>query len=82
MLYTSWLFQKTVPQVISFNFGSLGFLTEFDSDNIHEALDNYLNDEYKTNNRMRLTCTTFRFQKRHRKFLESEQFEVHSIISH
>lgn len=39
VLFTSWLFQRVVPPVLSFSLGSLGFLTPFDFQNYKENLN-------------------------------------------
>lgn len=39
VLFTSWLFQRIVPPILSFSLGSLGFLTTFDFRNYKEHLD-------------------------------------------
>jgi len=39
VLFTSWLFQRIVPPVLSFSLGSLGFLTPFRFENFREDLD-------------------------------------------
>ena len=44
VLFTSWLFQRVVPPVLSFSLGSLGFLTNFKFDLYREILDKVLDD--------------------------------------
>lgn len=39
VLFTSWLFQRIVPPVLSFSLGSLGFLTPYDYKGYREHLD-------------------------------------------
>lgn len=39
VLFTSWLFQRVVPPVLSFSLGSLGFLTPFDFENYKDDLN-------------------------------------------
>ena len=39
VLFTSWLFQRVVPPILSFSLGSLGFLTPFSFDEYREHLD-------------------------------------------
>jgi len=39
VLFTSWLFQRVVPPVLSFSLGSLGFLTPFDFENYKHNLN-------------------------------------------
>ncbi|KAL9085307.1 MAG: hypothetical protein Q9159_004756 [Coniocarpon cinnabarinum] len=39
VLYTSWLFQRVVPPVLSFSLGSLGFLTPYQYDDYQEVLN-------------------------------------------
>ena len=49
VLFTSWLFQRIVPPVLSFSLGSLGFLTLFDFFQYREVLNHVmggLNDSF------------------------------------
>lgn len=39
VLFTSWLFQRIVPPILSFSLGSLGFLTPFDFAHYRERLN-------------------------------------------
>ena len=39
VLFTSWLFQRVVPPILSFSLGSLGFLTPFEFTDYREHLD-------------------------------------------
>lgn len=76
VLFTSWLFQRVVPPVLSFSLGSLGFLTSFKFEQFREHLDRVMGDAgMRVNLRMRFTCTI------HRRDVmggveEGEQFEV------
>lgn len=48
VLFTSWLFQRIVPPILSFSLGSLGFLTLFDFSNYRDHLNRVmggLNDD-------------------------------------
>ena len=63
---------------MSFNLGSLGFLTTFKYEDMHADLERCLNDGYRANMRMRFTCTVYRSVKRSTEVLESEQFDVFS----
>lgn len=81
VLFTSWLFQRIVPPVLSFSLGSLGFLTNFEFSNYKETLSNIMGDAgMRVNLRMRFTCTVFRADRRRECQLgaveEGEQFEV------
>ncbi|KAJ2112544.1 hypothetical protein IW146_004535 [Coemansia sp. RSA 922] len=60
VLYTSWLFQKTVPPIIPFHLGSLGFLTVFDHRHARRVLDSAIRAGVRINLRMRFTCTVYR----------------------
>ncbi|KAK6350141.1 hypothetical protein TWF696_006386 [Orbilia brochopaga] len=60
VLYTSWLFQKIVPPVISFSLGSLGFLTKFDFGNFRSILRDAYNVGITISLRMRFECTVMR----------------------
>ncbi|SPN97173.1 probable UTR1 protein, associated with ferric reductase activity [Cephalotrichum gorgonifer] len=76
VLFTSWLFQRVVPPVLSFSLGSLGFLTSFEYERYREHLDRIMGPEgMKVNLRMRFTCTVYRngFGQDSE---EGEQFEV------
>ncbi|KAL1592847.1 NAD(+) kinase [Paraconiothyrium brasiliense] len=81
VLFTSWLFQRIVPPILSFSLGSLGFLTNFEFDQYKEALSKILGDAgMRVNLRMRFTCTVYRYQKNAApgapQHIEAEQFEV------
>jgi NAD+ kinase len=61
VLYTSWLFQKRVPPVIPFYFGSLGFLTVFSFDSHKTVLEKILDGEPQHMNlRMRLQASIYK----------------------
>ncbi|KAJ2716302.1 hypothetical protein H4R19_000724 [Coemansia spiralis] len=60
VLYTSWLFQTTVPPIIPFHLGSLGFLTVFDHRHARRVLDSAIHAGMRINLRMRFTCTVYR----------------------
>lgn len=74
VLFTSWLFQRIVPPILSFSLGSLGFLTNFPFEMYKEHLDKVLTEGMRINLRMRFTCTVHRNSKGQGK--EAEQFEV------
>ena len=61
VLYTSWLFQRIVPPILSFSLGSLGFLTNFEFAAYKTHLDRVMGEQgMRVNLRMRFTCTIFR----------------------
>ncbi|KAI4122361.1 MAG: hypothetical protein LQ347_006527 [Umbilicaria vellea] len=61
VLYTSWLFQRIVPPILSFSLGSLGFLTNFDFLSYKSHLDRVMGEQgMRVNLRMRFTCTVYR----------------------
>ncbi|ORX74060.1 ATP-NAD kinase [Linderina pennispora] len=60
VLYTSWLFQRTVPPIIPFHLGSLGFLTVFDHHHARRVLASAIHAGVRINLRMRFTCTVYR----------------------
>ena len=61
VLYTSWLFQRIVPPILSFSLGSLGFLTNFRIEDYKNRLDGMMGDEgMRVSLRMRFTCTVYR----------------------
>ena len=40
LLYASMLFQQSVPPIMAFHLGSLGFLTPFEFDNFQQSVTN------------------------------------------
>jgi NAD+ kinase len=77
VLFTSWLFQRIVPPILSFSLGSLGFLTNFEFDNFKEHLNKIMGDDgMRVNLRMRFTCTVYRAGVSGQDMEEGEQFEV------
>jgi len=83
VLYTSWLFQRIVPPILSFSLGSLGFLTTFEFNSYKDSLNAVMGDEgMLVNLRMRFTCTVYRAgpidatNTSGRTVTEAEQFEV------
>ncbi|KDR75388.1 hypothetical protein GALMADRAFT_249434 [Galerina marginata CBS 339.88] len=60
VLFTSWLFQRIVPPVLSFALGSLGFLTNFDFADHRAVMDSAIDNGIRVNLRMRFTCTVYR----------------------
>ncbi|PPQ99734.1 hypothetical protein CVT24_009717 [Panaeolus cyanescens] len=60
VLFTSWLFQRIVPPVLSFALGSLGFLTNFDFADHQAVMDSAIDNGIRVNLRMRFTCTVYR----------------------
>ncbi|KAL2757152.1 hypothetical protein ACRALDRAFT_1062749 [Sodiomyces alcalophilus JCM 7366] len=77
VLFTSWLFQRIVPPVLSFSLGSLGFLTGFEFEKYKEHLYRIMGDDgMRVNLRMRFTCTVYRHGVLGQKAAEGEKFEV------
>ncbi|KAI1649781.1 ATP-NAD kinase [Daldinia loculata] len=77
VLFTSWLFQRVVPPVLSFSLGSLGFLTSFEFEKYKQHLNKVMGDDgMRVNLRMRFTCTVFRNGTSGPEMEEGEQFEV------
>lgn len=77
VLFTSWLFQRIVPPVLSFSLGSLGFLTSFEFERYKDHLNRVMGDEgMRVNLRMRFTCTVYRDGPMGHEMEEGEQFEV------
>jgi NAD+ kinase len=77
VLFTSWLFQRVVPPILSFSLGSLGFLTNFEFDQYKNHLNKVMGEEgMRVNLRMRFTCTVYRDGVVGQDVEEGEQFEV------
>ncbi|KAI9717647.1 MAG: hypothetical protein M1812_004592 [Candelaria pacifica] len=76
VLFTSWLFQRIVPPILSFSLGSLGFLTNFQFNDYKEHLNRIMGEAgMRVNLRMRFTCTVYR-NGSNNEMREAEQFEV------
>ncbi|KAK4129306.1 ATP-NAD kinase [Parathielavia appendiculata] len=77
VLFTSWLFQRIVPPVLSFSLGSLGFLTSFEFERYKDHLNRVMGEDgMRVNLRMRFTCTVYRDGPMGHEMEEGEQFEV------
>ncbi|KAF9887698.1 NAD(+) kinase [Aspergillus nanangensis] len=81
VLFTSWLFQRVVPPILSFSLGSLGFLTNFQFDDYKSHLNAVMGEVgMRVNLRMRFTCTVYRKDRSKGADAgaveEGEQFEV------
>lgn len=80
VLFTSWLFQRIVPPILSFSLGSLGFLTNFEFAQYKHHLDRVMGEQgMRVNLRMRFTCTVYRANRSaggNGEMEEGEQFEV------
>ena len=78
VLFTSWLFQRIVPPILSFSLGSLGFLTSFQFEQYKEHLNRVMGDSgMRVSLRMRFTCTVYRRAgPNSNETVEGEQFEV------
>lgn len=64
LLYASLLFQQSVPPVMAFHLGSLGFLTPFQFDNFQEQVTNVLEGHAALTLRSRLRCVIYRKTER------------------
>ncbi|OJJ51018.1 hypothetical protein ASPZODRAFT_11866 [Penicilliopsis zonata CBS 506.65] len=64
VLYTSWLFQRIVPPVLSFSLGSLGFLTKFDFNGYQDTLTSAFREGVVVSLRLRFECTVMRTKPR------------------
>ena len=60
ILHVSTLFKQAVPPVISFNLGSLGFLTPFQYDHFRTEVEDVMKGNCNLSLRMRLTCRIVR----------------------
>ncbi|XP_036333728.1 NAD kinase isoform X1 [Rhagoletis pomonella] len=72
LLYASLLFQQSVPPVMAFHLGSLGFLTPFQFDNFQEQVTNVLEGHAALTLRSRLRCVIYRKSDRRK---ESESLQ-------
>ncbi|KAI2797595.1 hypothetical protein BLOT_014129 [Blomia tropicalis] len=60
LLYASSLFQESVPPVMAFHMGSLGFLTPFEFENFQQQITNVLKGNAALTLRSRLRCKVVR----------------------
>lgn len=60
LLYASLLFQQSVPPVMAFHLGSLGFLTPFQFQNFQDQVTNVLEGHAALTLRSRLRCVIVR----------------------
>lgn len=67
VLYSSWIFQRVVPPVLSFAMGSLGFLTKFDFNEYKKTLERAFSDGITISLRLRFEGTVMRKQEDHAK---------------
>ncbi|KAK9478327.1 ATP-NAD kinase-like domain-containing protein [Lipomyces japonicus] len=63
ILYASRLFQRIVPPVLSFNLGSLGFLTKFDFNHHQRIVRRLIEDGAVISLRMRFECTIMKSKR-------------------
>jgi len=63
LLYASSLFQQSVPPVMAFHMGSLGFLTPFEIDNFEQQITHVLEGHAALTLRSRLRCIVMRKDK-------------------
>merc|ERR1711962_732549 len=62
LLYASSLFQQSVPPVMAFHMGSLGFLTPFEIENFEQQITHVLEGHAALTLRSRLRCIVMRKQ--------------------
>lgn len=84
VLYTSWLFQKTVPPVMSFGLGSLGFMTENDFDFFREIMSDHFENGISCALRMRFQCTIMRSKNPTKGDMDTlrREIEIGGLTSH
>ncbi|EFQ97718.1 NAD kinase 2 [Nannizzia gypsea CBS 118893] len=83
VLFTSWLFQRVVPPILSFSLGSLGFLTNFEFSKYKDHLNQIMGDVgMRVNLRMRFTCTVYRSNPRDwSKTTPAEEVERFEVVN-
>lgn len=80
VLYTSWLFQRIVPPVLSFALGSLGFMTMFDFDDHRKDITSVLQEGVTAALRMRIECTVYRANRNKNGELLDNHRDLHKDI--
>jgi NAD+ kinase len=63
LLFVSSLFERSVPPVVAFNFGSLGFLTSWDFGDFRSSLTRIFEQQSHLNLRRRLHVTVVQFDE-------------------
>lgn len=76
LLYASLLFQQSVPPVMAFHLGSLGFLTPFQFHNFQDQVTNVLEGHAALTLRSRLRCIIVRKNKDDHKDSENHNGSV------
>ncbi|XP_032306015.1 NAD kinase isoform X3 [Drosophila ananassae] len=71
LLYASQLFQQSVPPVMAFYLGSLGFLTPFQCENFQDQVTNVLEGHAALTLRSRLRCSIHRKGERRKESLQA-----------
>lgn len=56
VLNAAWMFQQVVPPIMTFHFGTVGFLSQFDFRNFKQSISKVLSEGTRVNIRMRLQC--------------------------
>lgn len=75
LLYASLLFQQSVPPVMAFHLGSLGFLTPFQFHNFQVQVTNVLEGHAALTLRSRLRCIIYRKGERRRSSGHQQQLD-------
>ncbi|EDV98509.1 NAD kinase isoform X3 [Drosophila grimshawi] len=78
LLYASLLFQQSVPPVMAFHLGSLGFLTPFRFDNFQEQLTNVLEGHAALTLRSRLRCVMHRKSEKRYEVKQAVELNAHA----
>ncbi|XP_054736987.1 NAD kinase isoform X1 [Anastrepha obliqua] len=82
LLYASLLFQQSVPPVMAFHLGSLGFLTPFQFDNFQEQVTNVLEGHAALTLRSRLRCVIYRKSDRRKESESLQQNQIKNPYNH
>lgn len=56
VLNAAWMFQQVVPPIMTFHFGTVGFLSQFDFGDFKQSIAKVLTEGTRVNIRMRLQC--------------------------
>eukprot|EP01090_Pellita_catalonica_P007848 TRINITY_DN18449_c0_g1_i1.p1 TRINITY_DN18449_c0_g1~~TRINITY_DN18449_c0_g1_i1.p1 ORF type:complete len:388 (+),score=57.71 TRINITY_DN18449_c0_g1_i1:25-1164(+) len=81
VLHASSLFQSAVPPIISFNLGSLGFLTPFEFESFSQHLDAVIRGDFKVTLRQRLATAVFKRKVGTREYAKKDEFEcINEIV--
>ncbi len=81
VLNAAWMFQKTVPPIMTFHFGTVGFLSLFDFAKYKESIRRVIDEGTRVNVRMRLECRFLKKTESGDEMLEAHKCNVMNEVA-